>query len=130
MRHLSNPLNANAAFSSLSGIALTAVPAQVSDWLGVDATFILRSFGMLLLVHGAILFWAARRENPRPFALLNFLAIAPYPLGMIALVATGVVDTSLGRALVLFDGAVIAIIAVWHAILLRQKQERTTLIPA
>lgn len=130
MTQLSAPLNTNAAFSIFSGVLLTAIPTKVGQWLTVDADLILRAFGVFLIGHGALLFWAARRTNPRPFATANLVAIAPYPIAMVALAASGVIDTSLGRTLVLADGAVIAAIATWHAILLRRDGGSTTLSPA
>ena len=124
------PLHANGAFSLTSGALLTALPALVGDWLDVDADLLLRSFGLLLLGHGALLFWAARRKDSRRFAIANLIAIAPYPLAMVALAASGIIATSLGRTLVLIDGAIIAAIAIWHAAALRQDPTNSTLSPA
>jgi len=121
MNSLQLPLKANGVFSLLSGILLTAAPSTVGDWLGVDANLILRLLGVALLGHGAGLLWAASRPTPRPFLLANFFAITPYPLAMIGLVATGIIDTGTGRALVLADGLVIAVLAFWHLRELRRS---------
>lgn len=130
MTQLAAPLNANSAFSLLSGVLLAAIPVEVGSWLTVDADLLLRTFGVLLVGHGIMLRWAARRTDRRPFAVANLVAIAPYPFAMIGLAASGVIDTSLGRTLVLADGAVIAAIATWHAVLLRRNAESTTLSAA
>ena len=127
MDELTRPLLANCVFSLATGALLAISPATVSDWLGVDIPVELRLFGLVLIGHAAALFWVARREEPRPLVMLNLLAIAPYPIAMIGLVAFGVLDTNLGRTLALADGFVIAVIAAWHAASLRRKTVRTTL---
>lgn len=130
MTQLHHPLRANGTFSLASGALLLALPSTVADWLGIDNTLILRAFGVALLSHAAVLFWAANRPDPRPLTKLNLLAIAPYPLAMIALIATGIVDTPLGRTLVLIDGFIIASISAWHLLALRQNPGDVTLAPA
>lgn len=129
MNSLRPPLHTNGAFSLLSGVMLTFVPDRVADWLGVDPTLLIRLFGVVLLGHGLLLFWSAARPNPRPWTSMNVLAIAPYPLAMIGLVASGIVETSLGRALVLADGAIITAIALWQWRSLRGHSESLTPLP-
>lgn len=129
MNSLRPPLQTNGAFSLLSGLILTFAPDRVADWLGVDPTLLIRLFGVVLLGHGLLLFWSAARPNPRPWASMNLLAIAPYPLAMIGLVASGIVETSLGRVLVLADGAIIAAIALWQWRSLRGHSESLTPVP-
>lgn len=114
MNNLRLPLQTNGAFSVLSGVLLTAAPDTVAGWLGLEPTVLIRLFGVVLLGHGLLLFWSAARSNPRPLASMNLFAIAPYPFAMIALAATGLVDTGLGRVLVLADGAIIAAMALWQ----------------
>lgn len=114
MRSLQRPLRFNAIFSLASGILLTAAPSQVNDWLGVDAVAITRLFGVALLGHAVLLLWGAAQPNPQPFVFINLIAIAPYPLAMIALVTSGMVEGTLGQTLVLADGAIIAAISLWH----------------
>ena len=109
-----NPLLANAALSILSGALIALAPSMVGDWLGVEIDGWLRLFGIALLGHAVLLVWASGRTDPVPLAQLNLLAIAPYPIAMIVLVATGLVDRPLGQALVLIDGLAVAAIAAWH----------------
>lgn len=113
----------NGMFSLASGLLLAILPGTVDDWLGFSAPGWLRLVGLGLIGHAAILFWAARRPDPAPWARLNLLAIAPYPLLMIGLVATGVIDRQLGQGLALIDGAIIAGIAGWHWASLRESRQ-------
>lgn len=118
---LRRALAANATFSALSGLVLTIITSQVADWLGVSITGWLRLFGLVLIGHAIVLAWVLTRPDVRRWGQLNLLAIAPYPLIMLALVLTGLVDGSLGQGLVIFDGLVIAAIAVGHALGLRNE---------
>ena len=108
-------LIANAIFSLATGILLVVAPNAVGGWLGVDIDGWLRLLGAALVGHAAILAIAARQREPRVLGKLNLIAIAPYPVLMILLVATGLIDRPLGRALVLADGAVVAALAAIHA---------------
>ena len=113
------PLTANAAFSLATGALIAAAPGTVGDWLGVEISGWLRLLGLALIGHALILFWAIRRPDPTPWARINLLAIAPYPLLMIVLVATSVIGRPFGQVLALLDGAVVAAIAAWHWVSLR-----------
>ena len=68
---------------------------------------------------------AARRDALSWWARLNLAVIAPYPVLMILVVVTGLVDSSLGQGLVLTDGAAVAAVAVLHLIGLRTEQSAT-----
>lgn len=112
-------LAGNGAFSLMTGVLLAAVPATVGDWLGVSIDGWLRALGLALLVHGVVLLWVARRPDPFALGRLNLAMIAPYPVMMIVLAATSLVEPSLGKALVLGDGFVVGVLAVMHAIALK-----------
>lgn len=112
--NLTNALRSNTAFSFATGILLALVPGTVGDWLGVSIDGWLRLLGLSLLGHAALLGWASQQTPVAPWAKLNLAAIAPYPLIMVAIVATGLVDTTAGLVLLLLDGAIVGLIAVAH----------------
>jgi len=101
----------NAAFSAASGLLLLLAPSTVGGWLGVDIDGWLRLAGVVLIGHGALIVLLLGRLAVEQVAKLNLVAIAGYPLLMIVLVVTGLVDRSLGQVLVLVDGAIIAAVA-------------------
>lgn len=114
MNYLRLPLQINGLFSFASGLLLALRPDTVNGWLGIDVPTVLRLFGLALIGHALFVFWGASRPNPRPFIMLNLAAIAPYPVLMGALLAGGIVETSLGRLLVAADGIIIGVIAAMH----------------
>lgn len=114
------PLLVNAAFSLASGALIGLVPGTVGGWLGVDIDGWLRLVGLALFGHGVMLLGAVRQPDVAKWAKLNLMAIAPYPLLMIVLVATGLIDRPLGQVLALVDGAAIAVIAGWLGKSLRE----------
>ena len=114
-------LGANAVFSLFTGTLLAVAPATVGRWLGVEIDGWLRALGLGLIGHAVALAWAARRPDPLPWARLNVLVIAPYPLLMIGAVATGLIERSLGQGLALADGAIVGFIAVVHGLALRRQ---------
>ncbi len=105
-------LRLNAAFSFATGFVLTLAPATVGTWLDVSITGWLRFLGIALVAHGGLLLWASRQSSIISLAKLNVAAIGPYPLIMIALVVTGLVDSTVGRTLLLLDGAVVWLLAI------------------
>ena len=108
----------NAAFSVASGVLLAAAPGTVGGWLGVSVDGWLRLFGVALIAHAALLLWVNNLADPIPLTRVNLAMIAPYPLLMIGLVVSGLVERPLGQALVLADGAAIAVFAFlqWRAV--------------
>jgi len=120
----------NGAFSLVSGAFFAIAPGIVDGWLGFTASGWIRLVGLVLFGHGLILFWAARRHDRAKWARLNLLAIAPYPILLIGLVAGGVIDRTLGQGLALFDAAVVAAIAVWHFVSLREPRRASQPQPA
>ncbi len=112
-------LLANAAFSAASGALMLIAPSTVSGWLGLDIAGWLRLFGLVLVGHALLIVFLLPRLGVRRSAQLNLLAIAPYPFLMIAVVAAGLVERSLGQGLVLADGAIIGAVAVVQALGLR-----------
>ncbi len=123
-------LRLNAAFSIATGLLLTAAPSTVGNWLDVAIAGWLRVLGMVLIGHAALLIWASRQPSVKTWARLNVAAIAPYPLIMIGLIATGLVSSSLGRTLVLFDGTIVAAIGFtqWNG--LRRSSADAHPVPA
>ncbi len=108
---LNRSLQLNAVFSFATGLALAAFPALIGDALGVSVDGWLRLLGLALLGHAVFLLWAAQRPKVKTWATLNVIAVAPYPLLMIGLVATGLVERGTGQALILADGAIVGAIA-------------------
>ena len=117
---LQTTLSSNAGFSSASGLVLLAVPEAIGGVIGVDIDWFLHLFGVALLAHAALLWIVVGRTDVARWAKLNLVAIAPYPVAMIAVAAT-IAEAGAGRLLVLADGAAIAIIAGAHAVGLRQS---------
>ena len=111
----------NAGFSVLSGLLFLVAPGTVGGWLGIESSGWIRLAGLVLVGHAALIAALLPRMQIERVALLNLAAIAPYPLLMVALVVTGVVDRDLGQVLALADGAIIAAVAAVLAIGL-QKQ--------
>lgn len=111
---LPTALRANAALSFATGALLAVAPSAVGGWLGVSIDGWLRLLGVALIAHGALLVWASQQEEIVSWVKLNLAVIAPYPLMMIGLVVTGLVDTSVGRSLVLLDGALVGLLARAH----------------
>ncbi len=116
---LRSALLANAGVSLASGLLMLAVPDTVSGWLGLDIAGWLRAFGLLLVGHVALITALLPRLGVRQTAKLNFLAIAPYPFLLLGVLATGLIERSLGQVLALADALVIGAIAVMHAMGLR-----------
>lgn len=108
-------LRLNALLSFATGSLFTIAPATVGGWLGVSIDGWLRLFGVALLGHAAVLAWAGSRDTIVGWLTLNLATIAPYPLLMIGLVVSGLVERPLGQALVLIDGALVATVAVVQA---------------
>lgn len=111
-RVLNLSLTANAAFSALSGLLLTFFASPIGGWLGVSIDGWLRLLGLVLLGHSAILTWVLTQADNTRWAKLNLAAIAPYPLIMLGLVASGVVEPAAGQALVLGDGLIVGLFAI------------------
>ncbi len=109
----------NASFSLLSGLLFLVAPGTVGGWLGIESSGWIRLAGLVLVGHAALIAALLPRMQIERVALLNLVAIAPYPLLMVALVGTGVIDRNLGQVLALADGAIIGAVAVVLAIGLR-----------
>lgn len=127
---LESALRINAALSVATGLALGLAPSTVGGWLDVSIPGWLRLLGITLIAHGAMLVWASAQPALAFWAKLNIAAIAPYPLIMIALVVTGLVGSTLGRGLVLLDGAIVGLFAIaqWRG--LRAETTKAHPVPA
>lgn len=112
----------NAALSLATGALMLVAPRAVSSWLGLDIAGWLRAFGAALVGHAALIAFLLPRMELRRLGMLNVVAIAPYPLAMIGLVAGGFIDRSLGQGLALADGAAVGAIAVVHLLGLRNVE--------
>ncbi len=122
---LESAIRYNAAFSFATGLFLTIAPGTVADLLDVSISGWLRVLGLLLIAHGAVLVWASEQQSILPWAKLNLAAIAPYPLIMVGVVMVGLVDGSLGRGLLLLDGAIVGLLAIaqWAGLRARTTDE-------
>ena len=109
---LQTAIRSNAVLSVMTGSLLAIAPGAVGEWLGLNLDGWLRALGIALLGHAAVLWWAAGRRSLDWWARMNLAVIAPYPLLMLGLVVTGLVDTGLGRALVLIDGLLVGALAI------------------
>ncbi len=123
---LRTAMAANAVFSLATGLQLVVAPSSVGDWLGVEIDGWLRLLGVALIGHAPILAFAISRPDPRPLGKLNLAMIAPYPLMMIGLVVSGIVEPAAGQALVLADGAIVGVFGVGHALGLRRTAATET----
>ena len=88
---LRSALIANALVSLASGGLMLITPGTVSSWLGLDIAGWLRLFGLVLIGHGALIAVLLPRFGVRQTALLNLVAIAPYPLLMVGVVVGSLV---------------------------------------
>jgi hypothetical protein len=117
---LHSALATNAGFSAASGLVLLIAPESIGGVIGVDVDWFMRSFGAALLAHAALLVLVVGRPDVSRWAKLNLAAIAPYPVAMVAIAAI-IAEGSSGRALVLADGAAIALIAIALTVGLRHS---------
>lgn len=127
---LSLSLRLNAAFSFATGFILAVVPATVGSWLDLSIDGWLRVLGFSLIGHAGILLWASRHDAIAKWAKLNLALVSPYPLLMVAIVASGVVKPTMGQALLLADGVVVGLLAAaqWSGI--RAKNTGALTVPA
>ncbi len=123
-------LQLNAVFSLATGLVLAIAPATVGGWLDVSIDQWLRLLGVSLVAHGGFLLWATAQDAVATWAKLNVAAIGPYPLIVVIIVATGLVDRGLGQGLVLADGVVVGLLAMaqWSGLRAHQAPART--VPA
>lgn len=127
---LAAALRTNAAFSFATGLLLALAPETAGDWLGVSIDGWLRTLGLALLGHGALLVWASQQATIVNWAKLNVAMIAPYPVLMVGLVVSGLVDTGIGRGLVLLDGTIVGFLCVAQWIGLQAKAAGGHPVPA
>ena len=123
------PLRANAAFSLFTGSILAIAPHSVDGWLGTDVSGWLRALGVGLLGHGIVLFVVARRPDAARWGWINVAMVAPYPLAMVALVATDAIPRSLGQGLAIADGVIVGAMAAAQFAGLRTRLQTTERAP-
>ena len=115
------PMQLNAALSVVVGAVLVLAPNTVDALLALDRSAWLRGFGVILLVHAVALLWAAQHANRQRWAVLNLVAIAPYPLVLMVL-ASSIITSPEGRTVLLVDGLAVGAVALWHAVALRKNR--------
>ncbi len=112
----------NAWLSLVSGLLLLISPGTVGTWLGVSIDGWFRLLGVVLVAHAALIAGLISSLGVDRAVRINLLLIAPYPLVMLGFVVLAKVTTNLGRGLVLADGAIVAVVVVFHAVALRSAQ--------
>lgn len=108
------PLIVNALLSLACGLVLTLAPGTVGGRLDVTIDGWLRLIGIGLIGHTILIAAGLARLEVASVAKLNLAMIGPYPLLMIAVVATGLVERPAGQAIVLIDGAAVGALAAWQ----------------
>ncbi len=112
-------LLSNSAFSLLSGLLFVIAPTSVADWLGLETSWPISSFGVVLLFHAAAIPGALGNLSERSVVLLNFAAIAPYAPLVIGLIGVGIIDRPVGQLLATIDAAIVGFFAIQHGRSLR-----------
>ena len=109
-------LASNAAFSLTCGLLMLFRPAQVGDWLGQDARFMLQAIGLGLVVFaGELLYQATRQRVATWRALLASAADASWVIASVVLLLTlPQLFSPLDQALVLTVAAVVLAFGAWQ----------------
>lgn len=107
-------LRTNAICSIATGATLLAMPASVSDWLGVSIDGWLRLVGAGLVVHAIGLAWASTTADLDRWVRVNLALITPYPFLLVGLVAFRAVDSGEGIAILLLDALLVTSLAIWQ----------------
>jgi hypothetical protein len=121
---LRRTLQANAAFSALSGIVAIAGAKPLSSLLGVNVSSLLIGMGMALLAYAAGLFLNARRENIKlQEAWLAVVLDAAWVVGSAILIFAGTLSTT-GNWLVAIVADIVLLFAVLQFLGIRRLQEQ------
>jgi hypothetical protein len=121
---LRRTLQANAAFSALSGIIAIAGAKPLSLLLGVNVSSLLIGLGVALLAYAAILFSNARRENIKlQEAWLAVILDAAWVVGSMILIFAGTLSTT-GNWLVAIVADVVLLFAVLQFLGIRRLQQQ------
>lgn len=109
-------LQANSAFSVISGVTLVAAAAPLSRLVGVDQPAILIGVGVLLLAFAVGLFLNSRREALNETEVVTAIAMdAAWVAGSIILIGLGVLSTA-GNWAVAILADVVLLFAILQAI--------------
>lgn len=126
---LRRALQANGAFSALSGIALVVAAGPVAKLLGLDAPAILTALGACLLVYATALFLNAVRATPN---LLEAWIAVILDLGWVAgsgvLILAGLL-TPAGNWMVAMVADVVLLFAVLQLCGIRKLQRQRVATP-
>ena len=123
IRHL---LVADAVISGTTGIVMIALAGTVEPLLNIPAP-LMRTAGVLLLPFAAMVWYFSRAPEPRrarvwTVIVLNFAWVAA---SVLALVAGMVEPTTLGTGFIVFQAAVVAILAEMQFFGLRRSSLAT-----
>ncbi len=121
---LRRTLQANAAFSALSGIIAIASAKPLSLLLGVNVSSLLIGMGIALLAYAAVLFLNARRENIKlQEAWLAVVLDAAWVIGSAILIFAGTLSTT-GNWLIAIVAKIVLIFAVLQFFGIRRLQQQ------
>ncbi len=121
---LRRTLQANAAFSALSGIIAIAGAKTLSLLLGVNVSSLLIGMGVALLAYAAVLLLNARRENIKlQEAWLAVVLDAAWVIGSVILIFAGTLSTT-GNWLVAVVADIVLIFAVLQFFGIRRLQQQ------
>ena len=121
---LRRTLQANAAFSALSGIIAIAGAKPLSLLLGVNVSSLLSGMGVALLAYAAGLFLNARRENIKlQEAWLAVIMDAAWVVGSVILIFAGTLSTT-GNWLVAIVADIVLLFAVLQLVGIRRLQRQ------
>jgi hypothetical protein len=121
---LRRTLQANAAFSALSGIVSITGAQPLSQLLGVNVSSLLIGMGIALLGYAAILLVNARRENIKlQEAWLAVILDATWVIGSVILIFAGTLSTT-GNWLVAAAADIVLLFAVLQFFGIRRLQRQ------
>jgi hypothetical protein len=127
---LRRTLQANAAFSALSGIIAITDAKPLSSLLGVNVSSLLIGMGIALLAYAAVLFLNARRENIKlQEAWLAVVLDAAWVVGSAILIFAGTLSTT-GNWLVAIVADVVLLFAVLQFFGIRRLRKQPAKVTA
>lgn len=126
---LTSSIALNALLSLVLGLVLVLAPSAIGDRLDVDLDGWLRLLGLGLLVHAIMLVVVQRGGQPSAWVWMNLVVITPYPVLMLVLAFTSLVEPNGGKALVIVDGVLVAALAVGQWVGLRRRDSQRVTLP-
>lgn len=124
---LRSALCANAIFSILTGIPLVFATHLSTATLGFKSAILLKLFGLSLLAHAVILFWAQKQDTIIKWTRVNLPIVALYPVLILILILTGQISGQLGTALAGADGLIVGLIAFWQYRAMKSLAQSSTI---